>query len=99
MDGDEKQEVKTDEEQEVRDNDADTRDVLNEQRDDYADFSKRLTKMEDAINRMSGIVEAVQKAQTSMVDMGAVIREGNPTDDASSDEDSFVPIEELDFSL
>lgn len=82
----------------VEDTDADTGDVEETQRDDYADMSNRLTRMEDAINRMSGVVSAMQKAQASLVDMGAVIRE-NPSDDTTSDDDGFVPLEKLDFSI
>lgn len=85
-------------EQEVEDADADTRDVEESQQNDYTDMSNRLTRMEDAINRMSGVVSAMQKAQASLVDMGAVIRE-NPADDATSDDDSFVPLENLDFKI
>lgn len=90
--------VKRDEEQVVEDTDADTRDVEDSQQNDFADMSNRLTRMEDAINRMSGVVSAIQKAQNSLVDMGAVIRE-NPADDTSSDDDSFVPLEKLDFKI
>lgn len=90
--------VKRDEEQVVEDTDADTRDVEDSQQSDFADMSNRLTRMEDAINRMSGVVSAIQKAQNSLVDMGAVIRE-NPVDDTSSDDDSFVPLEQLDFKV
>ena len=81
----------------VEDNDADTRDLGEEQDNDYSELSNRLTRMEDAINRMSGVVSAMQKAQKSLVDMGAVIRE-NPADE-TEDDDSFVPIEKLDFSI
>lgn len=86
------------EEEIVEDTDADTRDVEETQRDDYAEMSQRLTRMEDAINRMSGVVSAMQKAQASLVDMGAVIRE-NPTDETDSSDDSFVPLEKLDFKI
>lgn len=86
------------EEEVVEDTDADTRDVEDTERNDYTEMSNRLTRMEDAINRMSGVVSAMQKAQASLVDMGAVIRE-NPADDASSDDDSFVPLEKLDFKI
>ena len=90
--------VKRDEEQVVEDTDADTRDVEDSQQNDFTEMSNRLTRMEDAINRMSGVVSAIQKAQNSLVDMGAVIRE-NPVDDTSSDDDSFVPLEKLDFKI
>lgn len=86
------------EEEIVEDTDADTADVEQTQRDDYTEMSNRLTRMEDAINRMSGVVSAMQKAQASLVDMGAVIRE-NPSDDTTSDDDSFVPLEKLDFKI
>ena len=86
------------EEEAIEDTDADTADVEQTQRDDYMEMSNRLTRMEDAINRMSGVVSAMQKAQASLVDMGAVIRE-NPSDDTTSDDDSFVPLEKLDFKI
>lgn len=86
------------EEEIVEDTDADTRDVEETQSDDYKEMSQRLTRMEDAINRMSGVVSAMQKAQASLVDMGAVIRE-NPTDETDSSDDTFVPLEKLDFKI
>lgn len=86
------------EQQEVSDADADTRDVEESQQSDYTEMSERLTRMEDAINRMSGVVSAMQKAQASLVDMGAVIRE-NPADESPSESDSFVPLEKLDFTI
>lgn len=86
------------EEEIVEDSDTNTADVEQTQRDDYTEMSNRLTRMEDAINRMSGVVSAMQKAQASLVDMGAVIRE-NPSDDTTSDDDSFVPLEKLDFKI
>ena len=89
---------KRDEEQTVEDTDADTKDVEQEQQDDYSDMLKRLTRMEDAVNRMAGVVSGIQKAQQSLVDMGAVIRE-NPVDETESDDDSFVPLEKLDFTI
>lgn len=85
-------------EQVVEDTDADTRDVADEQREDYAQLSERLTRMENAINQMSGVMSGIQKAQKSLVDMGAVIRD-NPIDDTESDDDSFVPLEKLDFTI
>lgn len=87
-----------DEEQIVKDTDADTKDVEQTQQNDFSEFEKRMSKMEAEIMRMSGVVSAVQKAQSSIVDMGAVIRE-NPVDDSDSDDDSFVPLEKLDFSI
>lgn len=85
-------------ENEVEDTDADTRDIEVTQNQDYSELSNRLTRMEDAINRMSGVVSAMQKAQSTLVDMGAVIRE-NPVDESTSEDDSFVPLEKLDFSV
>ena len=90
-------EIKEAEEREVEDTDADTRDVEETQREDYSALSERLTRMEDAINRMSGVVTAMQKAQTSIVGMGGVIRE-TPADE-SDDTDAFVPLEKLDFTI
>lgn len=83
----------------VEDTDADTRDVEEAEQNDYAQINDRLSRMETAIGRMSGIVSAMQKAQNSLVSMGAVIHEDdNPADDDGAT-DSFVPLEKLDFSI
>lgn len=92
MDEDEKKGVET----EVSDTDADTADVEREDRDEYSGLSKRITAMEEAVNRMSGVVSAMQKAQSNVVNSGSVIRE---TQDDTDTVDEFGPIEKLDFTI
>lgn len=86
-----------DDEQQGTENDVQDS-TSNDAQNDYTEMSNRLTRMEDAINRMSGVVSAMQKAQKSLVDMGAVIRE-NPADEATPEDDSFVPLDKLDFTM
>ena len=92
MDDDERKEVS----EEVEDTDADTSDIEDSQDSDYASLSKRLTAMEENQNRMLGVLSALQKAQSNFVEMGGTIRE---TIDDSSDDEGFVPIEKLDFTI
>lgn len=84
-------------ENEVKDTDADTKDIEQNQNDEYAEMSKRLARMEETVNRMAGVVTSMQKAQANIVEMGGTIRE---TEDTSpSDDEGFVPIEKLDFTI
>jgi hypothetical protein len=64
---------------------------------DYTAMSQRLERMEDAINRMSGVVSAIQKAQDSFVANGGTIRETEPP--ATNDQEGFVPLDKLDFTI
>ena len=84
-------------EDEVKDTDADTEDVTQEQKDDYSEMSKRLARMEETVNRMAGVVTSMQKAQANIVEMGGTIRETE--DNNESDDEGFVPIEKLDFTI
>lgn len=84
-------------ENEVKDTDADTKDIEQNQNDDYAEMSKRLARMEETVNRMAGVVTSMQKAQANIVEMGGTIRETE--DSAPSDDEGFVPIEKLDFTI
>lgn len=84
-------------EDEVNDTDADTEDVIQEQKDDYSEMSKRLARMEETVNRMAGVVTSMQKAQANIVEMGGTIRETE--DNTESDDEGFVPIEKLDFTI
>ena len=63
---------------------------------EYSELSNRIAKMEEMINRMSGVVNAIHKAQTNVVDMGATIYEGAKEE---SDDEGFIPIEKLDFTI
>lgn len=84
-------------ETEVEDTDADTRDVEETQKNDYSEMYKRLARMEETVNRMAGVVTSMQKAQANIVEMGGTIRETEDT--TESDDEGFVPIEKLDFTI
>lgn len=94
---DETKDAKLDEEQEVMDADADTGDVEDDVRSGDDAIDERLTRIENNVNRLLGTVSAIQKAQGSLVEMGAVIRE-DPTEETTVD-DSFVPLDSLDFTI
>jgi hypothetical protein len=84
-------------EDEVKDTDADTKDEIQEQKDDYSEISNRLARMEETVNRIAGVVTSMQKAQANIVEMGGTIRETEDT--TESDDEGFVPIEKLDFTI
>lgn len=84
-------------ENEVKDTDANTKDIEQNQNDDYAELSRRLACMEETVNRMAGVVTSMQKAQANIVEMGGTIRETEDT--TESDDEGFVPIEKLDFTI
>ena len=84
-------------EDEVKDTDADTKDEIQEQKEDYSEISKRLARMEETVNRMAGVVTSIQKAQADIVEMGGTISETEDT--TESDDEDFVPIEKLDFTI
>lgn len=84
-------------EDEVKDTDADTKDEIQEQKDDYSEISNRLARMEETVNRMAGVVTSMQKAQANIVEMGGTIRETEDT--TEPDDEGFVPIEKLDFTI
>lgn len=89
MDEDEKR----DEEQEVRDTDADTRDVDDsEKRDeeqavrdtdaDTKDVDRRLDRIEEMISRLTGKLDKISDAQSVLVESGAIVdMEPDPTED------------------
>lgn len=85
---------KRDEEQEVRDADADTRDTeQSEKRDegqevrdadaDTKDVDSRLAAMEDMIQRMNGTLQKLADAQSAIVGAGTIIDvdDADPSDD------------------
>lgn len=94
MDDEEKKQV----DDVVEDTDADTRDIEDTEKQDFGDMSERLTRMEDAINRMASVVNSMQKASANIVDMGGVIRENESTSTTDTN-DGFVPLEQLDFTI
>lgn len=82
----------------VEDTDADTRDVEESQESDYDSLSRRLTAMEENQNRMLGVLTALHRAQSNFVEMGGTIRESNE-DATDNNDDGFLPLEKLDFTI
>lgn len=89
---------KRDEEQEVSDNDADTRDTEEaEKRDeeqtvrdtdaDTASVDSRLDALESMVQRMSGKLDKIVDAQSVLVESGAIIDSA----DDPSDDDGIEP--------
>lgn len=101
MDNEEKDVVKNDEEQEVRDNDADTRDVEETVKDDSENQSKRMQDFMDEMRaRMDALdasVRSIKDAQAITIDNGAIIRdESEPQDEDYVDTRTIA---ELDLSI
>lgn len=90
--------AKTNEEQEVRDSDADTSDVERDTNSDYEKLLSFMEKIDARMNALEGSLENLRGAQSIMIDNGAVIR-----DDSEPDSDvDYVDtrsIEELNLSL
>lgn len=86
MDNEEKDVAKNDEEQEVRDNDANTRDVEETVNDDSENQFKRMQNFMDEVRaRMDALdasVRSIKDAQAITIDNGAIIRdESEPQDE------------------
>lgn len=101
MDNEEKDVAKNDEEQEVRDNDADTRDVEETVKDDSENQFKRMQDFMDEVRaRMDALdasVRSIKDAQAITIDNGAIIRdESEPQDEDYVDTRTIA---ELDLSI
>lgn len=101
MDNDVKDVVKNDEEQEVRDNDANTRDVEETVKDDSENQFKRMQDFMDEVRaRMDALdasVRSIKDAQAITIDNGAIIRdESEPQDEDYVDTRTIA---ELDLSI
>lgn len=101
MDNEEKDVAKNDEEQEVRDNDANTRDVEETVKDDSENQFKRMQDFMDEVRaRMDALdasVRSIKDAQAITIDNGAIIRdESEPQDEDYVDTRTIA---ELDLSI
>ena len=101
MDNNEKDVAKNDEEQEVRDNDANTRDVEETVKDDSENQFKRMQDFMDEVRaRMDALdasVRSIKDAQAITIDNGAIIRdESEPQDEDYVDNRTIA---ELDLSI
>lgn len=101
---------KRDEEQVVRDTDADTRDVGEEGKTDVEqvvrdtdtdtrDVDSRLDAIEDMLQRLNGTLQKVVTAQSAIVDTGAIV----DVDDTDPSDDDGIgrarPGDTLDLSI
>lgn len=95
MDDDEKR----DEEQEVEDTDADTRDVTEKEdtieRDQASDNSEVIRKLDAITESMSAMMQAITQIAK---DSGTAPAVSSPSEDAGND-DGFVDLEDLDFTI
>lgn len=99
------EEVKKDEEQEVKDNDANTSDVVDtvkeESSEENYNYSKMLDFMQEMRARMDSMdaaIRSVKDAQSITIDNGAVIRD----DSEQVEDDDFIDtrsIAQLDLTL
>lgn len=101
MDEKEKNVAKNDEEQEVRDSDANTKDVENVVEQESDNEAERMQKFMDGVNArldaMDASIRSIRDAQAITIDNGAIIR-----DDTEPDGDDYVDtrtIAELDLSI
>lgn len=113
MDDTAKDVVKNDEEQEVRDSDADTkdvetrtvedtdadtRDIEDTQKNDFAELREFMEKFDARLRAIESSVQSVKDAQSVVIDNGAVIRDDSPQDDVDDYVDTRS-ISELDLSI
>ncbi len=101
MDEKEKNVAKNDEEQEVRDSDANTKDVENVVEQESDNEAERMQKFMDGVtarlDAMDASIRSIRDAQAITIDNGAIIR-----DDTEPDGDDYVDtrtIAELDLSI
>lgn len=101
MDEKEKNVAKNDEEQEVRDSDANTKNVENVVEQESDNEAERMQKFMDGItarlDAMDASIRSIRDAQAITIDNGAIIR-----DDIEPDGDDYVDtrtIAELDLSI
>ena len=85
-------------EETIEDTDADTRDEVDTTNDDYKSLLRRMTTMEEAMERMAGNLEALRNAQGILVENGATVQD---FDDSNLDlnDDSFISPAELDLLI
>ena len=82
----------------VRDEDADTKDVENVERDDNSENERRFSSIEATLEKILGEISSIRESQGIMVENGAVITEPDADMDFT-DVDGFVPPAELDLLI
>lgn len=98
MDEEQKDVVKNDEEQEVEDNDANTRDVEQTQESDFSEMRSFMEKIDARMRAIESSMQSIKDAQSVVIDNGAVIRDDTPQEDVDDYVDTRS-IAELDLSV
>lgn len=86
------------EEDVVEDTDSDTKDIENNDNDNYRALSDRLNRMETLLERLSGNLEALRDAQGLLIDNGATVRE-DFTEDIDIPASTYDSGLDLDFRI
>lgn len=98
MNDDIKDDVKNDEEQIVKDNDANTGDIVKEENNDYSRMLDFMEEMRARMDAMDASIRSIKDAQSITIDNGAIIRDDSP----QVEDDNYVDtrtIPELDLSI
>lgn len=90
--------VKNDEEQEVEDSDADTRDVEQTENDDFSEMRSFMERIDARMRAIESSMQSIKDAQSVVIDNGAIIRDDSPQDDVDDYVDTRT-IAELDLSV
>jgi hypothetical protein len=86
------------EEDEIKDADADTRDVEETERREGDDTERRFSSIEATLDKILGQLSSLREAQGIMVENGAVVHETEPEVDLSGT-DNFIPPKDLDLLM
>lgn len=98
MENDTEDVVKNDEEQEVKDTDADTGDIERQENSDFSEMRSFMEKIDARMRAIESSVQSIKDAQSIVIDNGAVIRDDSPQEDVDDYVDTRT-ITELDLSL
>lgn len=90
--------VKNDEEQEVKDTDADTGDVERQENSDFSEMRSFMEKIDARMRAIESSVQSIKDAQSIVIDNGAIIRDDSPQDDVDDYVDTRT-IAELNLAL
>lgn len=98
MEDDAEKVVKNDEEQEVEDSDADTRDVERTENDGFSEMRSFMERIDARMRAIESSMQSIKDAQSVVIDNGAIIRDDSPQDDVDDYVDTRT-IAELDLSV
>lgn len=98
MEDDAEKVVKNDEEQEVEDSDADTRDVEQTENDGFSEMRSFMERIDARMRAIESSMQSIKDAQSVVIDNGAIIRDDSPQDDVDDYVDTRT-IAELDLSV